>query len=341
MKGFTLIAIALALFWVSSADAVRVFDIQFGNVQPGQSKSVSLAFNAADVLGLGDAGLDRDFPFNIVAPAPFTVNPSSGSVRKQQDTTVTVTLPANTLIGFYDKVLNITVHGKNDKTLGVKVSATVVGFPLEITPPDVLDLGTLSTGTIKVKHIGGSPETYTTHTSGVFEAQPFSANINPGQTQLITVVAGQVPSSGTVTGNVDVKLQRTGETRTVQVKTNIVGKPDLLASIVAVKVFPRSSGETETTIQVTFAVKNVGFVQSVPCQGKITLNNDKVVDLAIPEIGPGSVQVGGGAIGGTVTQVFKTTFTGSGTLKVKLDTDDKNVEPDENNNVAAKDISIP
>lgn len=339
MKVITMITILVALFWVNSVDAVDVFDMQFGNVQPGQSKSLPLQFDAANVLGLGDAGLDRDFPFNIVAPAPFTVSPSSGTVRKQTKTTVTVTLPANTLIGFYDKVLNITVHGKNDKTLGVKVSATVVGFPLEITPADLLDLGSLSTGTIKIKHIGGSPESYTSHGLGGFDAQPFSASINPGQTQLITVSAGQIPDSGTATGTVDIKVQRTGETRTVQVKTLIVGKPDLVVSITGVKVFPRVG--TETTIQVTFLVKNVGFVQSNPCQGKITLDNNKVVDLTIPEVGPGNVLFGGGAVGGTLTKVFKTTLTGTQTLKVKLDIDNKNVEPDENNNDATQDISLP
>lgn len=315
--------------------AVDLLLSDFGEVPQGTKVVKQFAVDA------GTFTLTGDTPFDLAPVFPFQVSPTSGKMRRVINTVFTVTLPASTPPGKYDVVLKVIVHkNSGDKVIQVPAKATVLGFPFQINPLGPLDLGNSSTGTIQIKNIGGSIESYTADSeNGVYSVHPFGiTNISPGETQTISISPGQgLPDSGPASDRVSIKHIRTNEARAVTVKTNVVGqKPDLVGSVVLVTIFPHAPGETKTTLRVIYSLQNIGFRSSIPCAGKITLDNDKVVDITIPEVSTGQI-----IQDLTTTQSFQTTATGSHKVKVVLDIDDKNDEIQENNNVGIKDVNIP
>jgi hypothetical protein len=332
MKQAAVTVVLILLLSAVESFAAEIPFVDFGNVPQGQSKSIPQKFNANTI----DPTIAGDTPFEVQVPAPFTVSPATGTVRRLTTTTVTVTLPGNAPIGVYDQKMKIILHKKNDNPfISFPLKAAVVGFPYTFTPASTLDLGTQSQGILLVKNNSVSHESFAV--GGVkFSVSP-SGNVqmNAGGTVQITVsvLDGSVGQTD-ITGSVIIDDDRSTQRKSIVVKAQPgPAKPDLVATIQAVKVFPHVS-ETEADIQVTVSVKNAGFVVSKACLAKVVLDTEKVLDLTIDPITVGAAPQ-------SQTKVFKTTKTGSHTLKFKVDIDDKNNELDESNNEATLDIQIP
>jgi hypothetical protein len=332
MKSIRFSLMILGMMTATAVFAVQVIDINFGEVAQGQSRNLSFEVNANDI----DATIAGDTPFEVQMPSPFTVQPVSGTLRRFTKTTITVTLPANAPFGVHDKRFKVILHKQNSNPfIDPPVRATVIGFPYQLTPSSILDLGNQSQANLKIKNLSISTERVRISARD-FTVSDIAPQINPGGTvQIVVSVPEALQGQPAFQEQIKLTDDRSDQERTLLVKANPGNaKPDLLTTIQAVKVFPRAAGQTETNIQVTFNVKNVGFAASKPCKTKVSIDNDKVLELATAPIATGSSAP-------PVTQSFKTAKTGSHTLKVKVDFDDQNNEPDENNNDATKDIDIP
>jgi hypothetical protein len=333
MKQIAVMVVLLLLLGAVESLSADGFIVDFGNVNQGQSKSITVKFNANTIF----FAIVGDTPFEAQVPAPFTVSPATGTVRALINTTLTVTLPGNAAIGVYDKQMKIILHRRNDNPeRNFPLKAAVVGFPYTFTPASTLDLGTQSQGTLLVKNNSVSQESF------VVTSQNFNNNAigavkvaAGGTVQIILSVLESSAGQPDITESVGITDQRSLQTKHIQVTAHPgPAKPDLVATIQAVKIFPRAASETETTLQVTVNVKNAGFVASTPCQAKVSVDTDKVLDLTIDSIAVGAAPQ-------SQTKVFKTTKTGSHTLKFKVDLDDKNNELDESNNLGTMDVQIP
>lgn len=334
MKQAVVLSIFVLFFGIlGRAHGAQILLADFGNVNQGTAKTITLEF---DSTNSSTGGLvSGDGTFTATAAFPFKVSPATGEVHQVRNSSITITLPANTPIGVFDTVTKVVITCRQGTgSFDIPTKAAIVGYPYKLDP-ETLDMGTQPNGILKVTNQSLSKETFSINLRNFgIQGGVSKIQVNAGQTASVTLTVLD-GLSAPVTETVAVKDERTNLSRSIVVKAQPgVTKPDLVPTVVAVKVFPPSGGES--TIQVTYRVQNNGFASSVPCASEINLDTAKVLDVVLPAIGPGLVFQDV-----TTTVVFKTTApAGSHKVKFFADTNNKNNETVENNNVSVKDITI-
>jgi len=98
----------------------------------------------------------------------------------------------------------------------------------------------------------------------------------------------------------------------------LTGNPDLAVSATFSPIF--FSVGTDVTFTIT--VENKGAVRSQPCQGSLSLNSAVLKTFSIPAIDPGT----------SATINVHWFYSGNGTITIRVDTGNANIEPDKANN---------
>jgi hypothetical protein len=98
----------------------------------------------------------------------------------------------------------------------------------------------------------------------------------------------------------------------------LTGNPDLAVGA----VFSPSIFSVGTDVTFTVTVENKGAVRSQPCQGSLSLNSAVLKTFSIPAVDPGT----------SATINVHWSYSGNGTITIKVDTGNANIEPDKANN---------
>jgi hypothetical protein len=183
-----------------------------------------------------------------------------------------------------------------------------------------------------------SPIVYSVTTSAPFSVTPGSGTLFPGKSVTVTVALNSASASlGAVNKQVLIVAKTPTQIQTISnwfaSATIVPFEPDLSFTFSGAPGFS-SSGANKTVVSLALKISNQrNLAPSNPCHGTVFLGNTNVATFDIAGITAGQSRASFAS--------FETAKTGSQTIRVQIDSDNKNTELHEDNNEQSETVTIP
>ncbi len=336
MKSKLSIVLLLFAAGIVNAQTITVFpaSINLGNIFQGAPNEFQSQVPAETFTVRHSSSNALDL--SIVASAPFIVQTSSIRVLAGETRSITVTFDSSVAIKSHSGTLTVT-GSRNGAPAGsaaiqllANVIASLKASPQPFTFGDVLQGSTFGTNRDLVfENLGSLPLPVKLTPFGPFSITPTSITVTPGLPVTTTVTLLNTTVVGPQSGRIETLVS--GGTTNVNITANIVSTaaPDLTVSFNGSPHVQPAGNKKKVTV--SLVIHNTGAAVSQPCATVVRLGNEFRV-LSIIQIAPGQ-QV-------QKQSTFQTSQTGTVSLTVDVDSDSKNSEVSENNNLITTDVSL-
>lgn len=183
----------------------------------------------------------------------------------------------------------------------------------------------------------------TTDPAAVFSVSPATQqSFAAGQSKTFTVTINSSTAGG-ISGSVDIEwtpqpqqgfvlnpLFAKKRTSDVNLAAIVVGKPDLIVTLIGTPTVQPTGDPAKRDVTVSLNIQNVGSGPSVLCKGQSIFRGNVKTTFDIDPLNPGR----------SVTKQVTFQIGQAGDLVIRVDSDAKNVEANENNNEVTANLAF-